>query len=291
MTGIIIKALSGFYYIDDGSAVYECRARGNFRKSGISPLVGDKAEFELSGSSGVVTAVLPRKNFLARPPVANIDRLFIVSSFENPSPNEYIIDRLTAIAVYHGIEPIIVFNKCDAGDFSHWESIYRAAGFKVFTVSAETGEGIDALKSEFSGGISVLTGNSGVGKSSILNRIFGNTALKTGEVSEKLGRGRHTTRHTELLRLSCGGYIADTPGFSSLETGGDYEFKERLISCFPDLYEYSGKCRFTSCTHTCEKGCGVIAAAENGEIQKSRLESYKALFEELKDIKPWQAKR
>ena len=250
MTGIIIKALSGFYYIDDGSAVYECRARGNFRKSGISPLVGDRAEFELSGGSGVVTAVLPRKNFLSRPPVANIDRLFIVSSFENPAPNEYIIDRLTAIAVYHGIEPIIVFNKCDAGDFSCWESIYRAAGFRVFTVSAETGEG-----------------------------------------SEKLGRGRHTTRHTELLRLTDGGYIADTPGFSSLETGGDYEFKERLISCFPDLYEYSGNCRFTSCTHTCEKGCGVIAAAENGEIQKSRLESYKALFEELKDIKPWQAKR
>lgn len=263
--------------------------------------ISAKAEFPLwseirrnlnyRAGSGVVTAVLPRKNFLSRPPVANIDRLFIVSSFENPAPNEYIIDRLTAIAVYHGIEPIIVFNKCDAGDFSCWESIYRAAGFRVFTVSAETGEGIDALKSEFSGGISVLTGNSGVGKSSILNRIFGNTALKTGEVSEKLGRGRHTTRHTELLRLTDGGYIADTPGFSSLETGGDYEFKERLISCFPDLYEYSGGCRFTSCTHTCEKGCGVIAAAENGEIQKSRLESYKALFEELKDIKPWQAKR
>lgn len=147
------------------------------------------AEFELSGGSGVVTAVLPRKNFLSRPPVANIDRLFIVSSFENPAPNEYIIDRLTAIAVYHGIEPIIVFNKCDAGNFSCWESIYRAAGFRVFTVSAETGEGIDTLKEEFSNGISVLTGNSGVGKSSILNRVFGNTALKTGEVSEKLGRG------------------------------------------------------------------------------------------------------
>ncbi|MFQ8952693.1 MAG: GTPase RsgA [Oscillospiraceae bacterium] len=120
--------------------------------------------------------------------------------------------------------------------------------------------------------------------------MFGNTALKTGEVSESLAEAA-TTRHTELLRLPCGGYIADTPGFSSLETGGDYEFKEKLISCFPDLYEYSGGCRFTSCTHTCEKGCGVIAAAENGEIQKSRLESYKALFEELKDIKPWQAKR
>ena len=291
MTGIIIKALSGFYYIDDGSVVYECRARGNFRKSGISPLVGDKAEFELSGGSGVVTSVLQRKNFLKRPPVANIDRLFIVSSFENPSPNEYIIDRLTAVSLYHGIEPIIVFNKCDAGDFSRWEDIYRAAGFKVFTVSAETGEGIQGLKEELSGGISVLTGNSGVGKSSILNRIFGNAALKTGEVSEKLGRGRHTTRHTELLKLIDGGYIADTPGFSSLETDGDYEFRESLISCFPDLYKYSGNCRFTSCTHTCEKGCGVLSAAENGEIQKSRLDSYKALFCELKDIKPWKTNK
>lgn len=291
MTGIIIKALSGFYYIDDGSAVYECRAREISAKAEFPLWSEIRRNLNYRVGSGVVTAVLPRKNFLSRPPVANIDRLFIVSSFENPAPNEYIIDRLTAIAVYHGIEPIIVFNKCDAGDFSRWESIYRAAGFRVFTVSAETGDGIDALKSEFSGGISVLTGNSGVGKSSILNRILGNTALKTGEVSEKLGRGRHTTRHTELLRLPCGGYIADTPGFSSLETGGDYEFKEKLISCFPDLYEYSGGCRFTSCTHTCEKGCGVIAAAENGEIQKSRLESYKALFEELKDIKPWQAKR
>ena len=290
MTGIIIKALSGFYYIDDGSAVYECRARGNFRKSGISPLVGDKAEFELSGGSGVVTAVLPRKNFLSRPPVANIDRLFIVSSFENPAPNEYIIDRLTAIAVYHGIEPIIVFNKCDAGDFSRWESIYRAAGFRVFTVSAETGEGIDTLKSEFSGGISVLTGNSGVGKSSILNRIFGNTALKTGEVSEKLGRGRHTTRHTELFINPDGGYVADTPGFSSIEyDSGDYGFKEQLAECFPYFERFTGSCRFSTCSHTCENGCGVLKAVEDGLVEPTRHRSYVELFNELKQLKPWEA--
>ena len=292
MTGIIIKALSGFYYIDDGSAVYECRARGNFRKSGISPLVGDKAEFELSGGSGVVTAVLPRKNFLSRPPVANIDRLFIVSSFENPAPNEYIIDRLTAIAVYHGIEPIIVFNKCDAGDFSRWESIYRAAGFRVFTVSAETGEGIDTLKSEFSGGISVLTGNSGVGKSSILNRIFGNTALKTGEVSEKLGRGRHTTRHVELFRLSCGAEIMDSPGFSSFETEElNLELKHRLPETFREFAPYLGECQFLDCSHTKEKGCAVREALEAGKLQPSRYQSYLRLFEELKPLREWQEKR
>lgn len=288
MNGIIVKAISGFYYVSALGKEYECRARGSFRKSGASPLVGDRVEFEaVGGNGGTVNEILPRKNFLSRPPVANIDRLFIVSAFENPPPNEYIIDRLTAAAVFHGIEPIIVFNKCDAGDFTEWENIYRSSGFKVFTVSAESGEGIDKLKKEFSVGISVLTGNSGVGKSSILNCVFGNNALKTGEISEKLGRGRHTTRHTELLLLPDGGYVADTPGFSSLEAERDYEFRERLISCFPDLYEYSGSCRFSSCTHTCENGCGVLAAVRDGRVQKNRHESYKTLFNELKDLKPW----
>ena len=291
MTGIIIKALSGFYYIDNGSAVYECRARGNFRKSGISPLVGDKAEFELSGGSGVVTAVLPRKNFLSRPPVANIDRLFIVSSFENPAPNEYIIDRLTAIAVYHGIEPIIVFNKCDAGDFSCWESIYRAAGFRVFTVSAETGEGIDALKSEFSNGISVLTGNSGVGKSSLLNALDPRFSVQVGEVSQALGRGRHTTRHVELYTLSGGAEIIDTPGFSSFDTDElGFALKERLPETFLDFAPYLDGCRFVGCSHTKEKGCAVLEAVRAGKLSASRHASYLRLYNELKDLREWSSK-
>lgn len=240
-------------------------------KAEFSPLVGDKAEFELSGGSGVVTAVLPRKNFLTRPPVANINKLFIVSSFENPAPNEYIIDRLTAIAVYHGIEPIIVFNKCDAGDFSRWESIYRAAGFKVFTVSAETGEGIDALKSEFSGGISVLTGNSGVGKSSILNRIFGNTALKTGEVSEKLGRGRHTTRHTELLRMPCGGYIADTRAFPRLKQAATMNLRKGLFPVSPIYMNTAAIAALPPARTPAKRGAGLLRRLKTAKYKKAAL--------------------
>ncbi len=291
MNGIIVKALSGFYYVSDGEKTYECKARGSFRSSGVSPFVGDRAEFEPSGDgTGIVTAVLPRKNMLSRPPVANIDKLFIVSSYENPAPNAYIIDKMTAIAEYKGIEPVIVFNKCDMGDFAGWERIYRRASFQVFTVSAANGAGTDALRSALSGSVSAFTGNSGVGKSSILNILFGDSRLQTGAVSEKLGRGKHTTRHTELFALPSGGYAVDTPGFSSVECGGgDYAFKESLVYNFRDLKPYADGCRFTSCTHTCEKGCGIIAAVEKGEIEESRHKSYIALFEELKDLKPWNA--
>lgn len=293
MKGIILKALSGFYYVSDGEKNYECRARGSFRKSGVSPLVGDVAEFEPSADgSGVITEVLPRKNRLFRPPVANIDKLFIVSSFENPSPNAYLIDKITAIAEYNSIEPIIVFNKCDMGDFSDWESVYRKSGFKTYTVSALTGEGTDALCKEMQNCVCAFTGNSGVGKSSLLNLLFGDLDLKTGDVSEKLGRGRHTTRHTELFKSPFGGFAADTPGFSSIEYDStDYGFKENLISCFKDLSEYSDGCKFTTCTHTCEKGCAVIEAANRGELPKSRHNSYKELFNELKDLRPWNAQK
>ena len=291
MNGIIIKAISGFYYVSDGEKTYECKARGSFRESGVSPLVGDRVEFEQTQEKkGLVTAVLPRKSLLSRPPVANIDKLFIVSSYKKPAPNAYIIDKLTALAEYKEIEPIIVFNKCDIGGFEDWERIYKTAGFKVFTVSAESGEGIELLKKELKNFVSAFTGNSGVGKSSILNALFGEMKLETGAVSDKLGRGRHTTRHTELFALPEGGFVADTPGFSSLEYDcADYEFKENLVYYFRDLKQYADGCRFTSCTHTCEKGCNIIRAVQNGEIAESRHRSYIALFEELKDLKPWNA--
>ena len=289
MNGIITKAISGFYYVSDGEKTYECKARGSFRESGVSPLVGDRAEFEKTEEQkGIVTAVLPRKNLLSRPPVANIDKLFIISSYEKPAPNAYIIDKLTALAEYNKIEPIIVFNKCDMGGFEEWERIYKNAGFRVYTVSAENGEGIDALRTELKDCVSAFTGNSGVGKSSILNVLFGDLKLETGAVSVKLGRGRHTTRHTELFSLPEGGFVADTPGFSSLECEcNDYAFKENLVYCFRDLSEYADGCRFTSCTHTVEKGCNIIEAVENGKIAESRHKSYVTLFEELKDLKPW----
>lgn len=291
MKGIIVKALSGFYYVDSGENVYECKARGNFRKSGISPLVGDKVEFEIiDDKHGVVDSVKERKNVLVRPNVANIDKLFIVSSFETPAPNAFIIDKLTAIAAYNNIEPIIVFNKCDMGDFSAWLNIYKNSGFKTFVVSAETGEGIADIEAELKDFISTFTGNSGVGKSSILNRLFGESIIKTGEVSETLGRGRHTTRHIEAYKLSFGGYVVDTPGFSSIDYDTtDYAFKEQLPELFPDFGDYIYNCRFTGCSHTKEIGCAVIDAVNDGKIEASRHQSYLQLYQELKDLKPWES--
>lgn len=293
MEGIIIKALSGFYYVSDGDRTYECKARGNFRNSGVSPLVGDSVIFEtVDETEGIINTVLPRKNGLFRPPVANIDRLYIVSALENPAPNEFLIDKTAAFAEYRGIEPVIVFNKCDMGDFSRFEEIYKNAGFEVYTVSALTGEGTEQLRLSLAGKVSAFCGNSGVGKSSILNLLFGEEKLETGEVSSKLGRGRHTTRHTELYALPSGGFVADTPGFSDLETyGGDYEFKENLIGCFRDLKKYAESCKFSDCTHICEKGCAVIDALNSGLLEPTRYESYAALFNELKDLKPWNGKK
>lgn len=293
MTGIIIKALSGFYYVNCESQLYTCKARGSFRKNGVSPLVGDRVEFTpTSDGTGIVDKIMPRKTCLIRPPVANIEKLFIVSSFEDPSPNTFIIDKLTVIARHNGIEPVIVFNKCDMGDFSHWERIYKNAGFKTYVISANDGAGFDELTAELKDSVSAFTGNSGVGKSSILNYIFGDNVIATGAVSEKLGRGRHTTRHTEIYPLPFGGYVADTPGFSSIDTDNtDYSLKENLADYFYEFENFAPDCRFASCSHTKEKGCAVIEAVKNGKIENSRHESYVALFEALKDLKEWEIKK
>ncbi len=291
MIGVIIKALSGFYYVESDGKVFECKARGNFRKSGVSPLVGDRVEIEITDDAhGIVNAICERKNTLIRPNIANIDKLFIVSSYSTPSPNAFIIDKITAIAEYNNIEPIIVFNKCDMGDFSDWQKIYTNAGFKTYTVSASSGEGMSDLKEELKDCISAFTGNSGVGKSSILNFLLGEDIIATGNVSEKLGRGRHTTRHNEAYKLSFGGFVVDTPGFSALDyNNDDYEFKENLPSFFRDFGDRVYDCKFSSCTHTKENGCAVLQAVKNGEIEESRHNSYIQLFEEMKDLKPWEA--
>lgn len=292
MTGIIIKALSGFYYAGVEGVIYECKARGSFRKSGISPLVGDRVEIEITGdNTGVVDKILPRKNAIIRPPVANIDKIFIVSSHTNPQPNAFLIDKMTVTARYNNIEPIIVFNKCDMGDFSNWEKIYKGAGFKVYTVSAEENIGMDNIRLELEDCVSAFTGNSGVGKSSILNRLLGET-IETGEVSEKLGRGRHTTRHTQLYPVGNNGFVADTPGFSTFElTSDNYDLKEKLADCFFDFDTFTPYCRFSGCTHTKESGCAVLEAVGKGEIEESRHKSYLQLFEDMKDLKPWQSKK
>ena len=293
MTGIIIKAISGFYYVSCDGNLYECKARGNFRKAGVSPVVGDMVEFSLNDKThGVVEKVNDRKNLFNRPLVANIDKLFIVSAYITPAPDTLMIDRLSALAVYNNIEPIIVFNKSDMGSFEEFYNIYSKSGFKTYVVSAKDNVGIDELKGEMKNCVCAFSGNSGVGKSSILNAIFPQLELKTGEVSDKLGRGRHTTRHTELFFVGDGAYVVDTPGFSTVDTNEDlYEFKLSLADCFPDFSDYLGTCKFTSCSHTTEKGCAVIDAVNNGKIQKSRHDSYVALMAELKDVTAWNSKQ
>ncbi len=290
--GILLKAIAGFYYIEAGGNIYECKARGVFRKNQISPTVGDNLEFEvLEEGKGVITAILERKNLLIRPPVANIDQLFIISSHDTPPPSTLVIDRLTAIAENNDIQPIIVFNKSDLGDMDSWFEIYSKAGFKTVITSGETGQGCKEIAQLLSGKISAFTGNSGVGKSSILNKIMPELSLKTGEVSDKLGRGRHTTRHVELFSVH-GGYVADTPGFSSLDIERTMPLKkENLQFVFKDFEDFLGGCKFTSCTHTNEPECAIIRAVEEGKIMPTRFESYKSIYSELKDIKEWEMKK
>lgn len=292
MTGIITKAISGFYYVAVNGEIYECKARGVFRKENISPCVGDYVEIELTDSShGVLVKIHPRKNHLIRPVISNLDKLFIVSSFEKPAPNALMIDRLIALCEMSDIEPIIVFNKSDLGDFSYWENVYKKSGFKVYTLSCINKESVEALKEEIKNCICAFAGNSGVGKSSILSILLPEFSFETGNISEKLGRGRHTTRQVELFTHKFGGYVADTPGFAAIENDKfDLDFKEKLPSLFREFEKYINDCYFTGCSHTCEKGCAVCEAVKKGEIPVSRHESYVSLYNEYKDIKPWQIK-
>ena len=288
--GRIQKALSGFYYVDTGSELLTCRARGKFRKDGISPLVGDRVEVrELRNGDGFLEKILPRRNAFARPAVANIDQLVVIASGAIPRTDPFLIDRVAAIAALKGCEVIILLNKCDLDSADELYGIYRAAGFQTLRVSAETGEGLEALKPLITGKLSAFTGNSGVGKSSILNALDSEFHIQVGEVSNALGRGRHTTRHVELFRLSCGAEIVDSPGFSSFETDElNLELKHRLPQTFREFGPYLDRCRFVGCSHTKEKGCAVLEAVRRGDIQKSRHDSYLRLYEELKPLKDWQ---
>ena len=288
--GRIQKALSGFYYVDTGTEVLTCRARGKFRKDGVSPLVGDRVEVrELGNGEGFVEAILPRKNAFTRPAVANIDQLVVIASGAIPKTDPFLIDRVAAIAALKGCEVIILLNKCDLDSADNLYQIYRAAGFQALRVSAQTGEGLEELIPLISGKLSAFTGNSGVGKSSILNALDPEFHLQVGEVSDALGRGRHTTRHVELFRLSCGAEIVDSPGFSSFETEElNLELKRRLPETFREFQPYLEHCRFVGCSHTKEKGCAVLEAVRRGEIQKSRHASYLRLYEELQPLKDWQ---
>ena len=291
--GLIVRALSGFYYVKTGEGQeVECRARGLFRKQEISPCVGDRVELEETGEGkGQVVAILPRKNSLVRPPVANLDLLVLVVSSCEPLPNLLVLDKLLAIAECQNIPPAIVLTKSDLEDPSPVADIYRKVGYPVFVVSSETGEGVEEVRAFLSGKLCAFTGNTGVGKSSLLNRIDPRLSIETAQISQKLGRGRHTTRHVQLYEQPVGGYIADTPGFSAVDLERfQVILKEDLELCFPEFEPYRTKCRFTGCSHTKEKGCAVLAAVEAGEIPKSRHESYLSLYEDAKNIKEWELK-
>lgn len=292
LDGIILKGIGGFYYVEAAGEVYECKARGLFRKEGIKPVAGDFVEISVNDNAeNTIDVIKERTSLMMRPPVANIDRLFIVSSAAQPSPVLLIIDRLTAIAVNKGIEPIVVFTKSDIAPVDEYIEIYKRANIRAIAVSSVTGEGVEEVKAELKNHISAFCGNTGVGKSTLLNAIDSSLGLKTAEISDKLGRGRHTTRQSELFKVE-GGYVADTPGFSSFDLEEtEIILKEDLPHAFSEFEKYLGGCKFTSCLHMKDKGCSVIEAVENGEIPKSRHESYCAMMEQAKEIKEWQLKQ
>lgn len=289
MTGQIVKALSGFYYVDTGDGKpIPCRGRGRLRHQRVSPLVGDWVDITVTDEgTGMVDAILPRKNQFQRPAVANIDQMVIVCSGAVPVTDPFLIDRMAAMAEWKNCEPLIVFNKCDLERADGLARLYREAGFTTLQVSAETGEGVDSLSAAIAEKVSAFTGNSGVGKSSILNALQPGFGLEVGEISEKLGRGRHTTRHVELFRVA-GGLVADTPGFSSFDVEQMEAIpKAELAAAFREFGPYLDGCRFQGCAHVKERGCAVREALDAGKIAPSRHASYVRLYEQAKEVPDW----
>ena len=289
--GRILRSLSGFYDVQTDSGIITCRGRGHLRRGGESPLTGDVVRITVEKGRGMVEEILPRKNHFVRPAVANVDILVVFAANVNPVTEPFLIDRVAAIAGDQEVPVCICVNKCDLDRADELTRIYTNAGFLVVQTSAETGEGVDTLRQLLQGKLAAFTGNSGVGKSSILNRLAPQLGLATGEVSEKLGRGRHTTRHVELYRLDADTYVADTPGFSSFDTDQmEVILKENLQYAFPDFGPYLGKCQFHDCAHRREPGCAVRAALEDGAIEPSRYDSYLKLYEKASQIKQWELK-
>jgi len=289
---VIIKALSGFYYVKCDGKEISCRARGRFRLDGTPPLVGDRVRFEhTQDGSGYLQELLPRRNFFIRPAVANVDYLVLIAANVNPITDPHIIDRVAVIAEAASCGVIVCINKCDLDPGDELFEIYSGMGYKTIRTSAKTGEGIDELRKAIDGKASAFTGNSGVGKSSLLNALSPGLSLTTGEVSERLGRGRHTTRHIEFFTLSCDTYIADTPGFASFDLTQMAPIKkERLQELFPEFREFIGTCRFDDCMHLKEPGCEITEAVKAGRIHPSRYDSYVKLFEIVSGFKAWEQK-
>lgn len=290
-TGRIVRSLSGFYDVQTPAGVVTCRGRGSLRRGGESPLTGDMVEITVEGGKGMVERILPRKNAFVRPAVANVDALVVFAANVNPVTEPFLIDRVAAIAGDQGVEVYICINKCDLDPAVDLERIYTRAGFPVIRASAQTGEGVARLRSLLSGKLTAFTGNTGVGKSSMLNALCPGLELATGQVSQKLGRGRHTTRHVELFALDDNTYVADTPGFASFDTEQmEIILKENLQYAFRDFAPYLGECQFHDCSHRAEPGCAVRRAVEAGEIEASRYKSYLQLYDQYSRIKEWERK-
>lgn len=286
-SGIITKCLGGLYTVESPDGIFSCKARGVFRSKGISPCVGDSVEFQ----DEVITAVAERRNCIIRPPLANLDQLIFIVSTCDPAPNYLLLDKFIAIAEYKGIKPVVAVTKTDLGSSSDITDIYGKIGIDVIEIDYSDKSTIDAVKNILTGKISAFTGNSGAGKSTLLNAVDPTLDIPTAEISKKLGRGRHTTRHAELYKLETGGYIADTPGFSTFETNRyDIIRKEELAGCFREMAEFTGQCRFKDCSHTCEKGCAVLDALGEGKISESRHTSYCTMYDEAKQLKEWELK-
>ena len=289
--GRILNSISGFYNVQTPAEVITCRGRGSLRKGGESPLTGDLVEITVEHGKGMIEKILPRRNRFIRPAVANVDALVIFAANVNPVTEPFLIDRVAAIAGDQEVPVILCVNKCDLDPAIDLVGIYEKAGFSVIRASAETGEGVEELRKLLKGKLTAFTGNTGVGKSSMLNRLCPQLKLATGEVSEKLGRGRHTTRHVELYCLDEDTYVADTPGFSSFDTDQmDVLLKENLQYAFGDFAPHIGQCQFHDCSHRAEPGCKVREAVEAGQIGKTRYDSYLRLYEKSSQIKLWELK-
>lgn len=286
LNGTIVKGIGGFYYIKatDGK-IYECKARGKFRNERIKPTIGDRVAIEVDSDKGSIAEILPRTNYLVRPPVANVDMLVIVAAASSPEPNLFLLDKMVLCAEKNGITPVICINKTDLAQRTDIECAYTKAGYTVVCTSVEHDEGIDEVRRIIKNKTAAFAGLSGVGKSSLLTVITGE-GLQTGSVSDKIQRGRHTTRHVELMETSDGGFVLDTPGFSSLEIE-DIDAAQ-LADYFPEMSKYEGQCRFRGCSHINEPDCAVKSALENGDMAQSRYDSYTQLYEQLKKIKQWQ---
>ncbi|MBP0974693.1 MAG: ribosome small subunit-dependent GTPase A [Oscillospiraceae bacterium] len=277
MEGLILKAVGGLYTVESPSGVLSCKARGIFRKQGISPCTGDRVTVE----DDVITEIMPRKNLLIRPPLANLDQLLFVLSVRYAAPNLQLLDRFLAVCIYKEIQPVLIFTKLDLADAEHYAALYKSAGFQQFFVDYEKPETVQAVYEALKGKISAFTGNSGVGKSTLLNALDVSLHLETGDISKKLGRGRHTTRETSLYTLPHGGKIADTPGFSTFETEAYAQIApDELADCFPEIGAVTEPCRYADCRHMKEPGCAVQLAVSKGAIPQTRYDSYALMMQE-----------